>query len=490
MMSPRKAAGAAILLVASYAWGQPALRLKTRPIQRLTGHFPRGPHYVLHFDTYPGRDVRDELVRRGIRILQYVPENALMVSSSAETSLAGLPLAGSGSLETADKISPLLVEQVAGAVLAVFHSDVEDPREREIARSLGFDIIDNRGLLPNQLVLAGPIDRVPELAAFDEVAYVLPASPDLAAGIPVAGCAGAVSEAGPVGEYVLVGKGWPKDASGKVAVNYFIRSLTEKIDSSIARAEIERALKEWARYANVTLAPGQQGASRTIDILFGRGMHGDLYPFDGPGGSLAHTFYPSPPNPEPVAGDMHLDADEAWRTGASVDLFSVALHEAGHGLGLGHSDRPGTVMYPYYRQVSGLSDDDIAGIRALYGTAVPSESSGGITPIQPPPSGTPTQPPVTPPSGDSLPPAITIKTPGFTIISTNAASLTMSGTASDNVAVTSVKWSTSAGDSGIASGTSVWSATIPLLTGTNVVTVRAYDAAGNSGWRALNVVRR
>jgi hypothetical protein len=490
MMSPRKAAGAAILFMAFCAWGQPSLRLKTGPIHRLTGHLPRCTHYILHFNTYPGRDLRDELVRRGIRILQYVPDNGLMVSSPAEVSLADLPLAGSGSLETADKISPLLAEWVAGAVLAVFHSDVEEPREREIVHSLGFDIIDNRGLLPNQLVLAGPIGRVPELAAFDEVAYVLPASPDLAAGLPVAGCAGAVSEVGPIGEYVLVGKGWPKDASGKVAVNYFIRSLTEKIDPAIARAEIERALKEWTRYANVTLVPGQQGGSRTIDILFGRGMHGDLYPFDGPGGSLAHTFYPSPPNPEPVAGDMHLDADEAWRTGASVDLFSVALHEAGHALGLGHSDRPGTVMYPYYRQVSGLSDDDIAGIRALYGTAVPSESSGVVPPIQPPPGGTPAQPPVTPPSGDTLSPAITIKTPAFTIVSTTAASLTMSGTASDNVAVTSVKWATSAGDSGTASGTSVWSATIPLLTGTTVVTVRAYDAAGNSGWRSLSVVRR
>jgi hypothetical protein len=29
-----------------------------------------------------------------------------------------------------------------------------------------------------------------------------------------------------------------------------------------------------------------------------------------------------------------------------------------------------------------------------------------------------------------------------------------------------------------------------LLVGTNVVTIRAYDAAGNSAWRAVAVVRR
>ena len=66
----------------------------------------------------------------------------------------------------------------------------------------------------------------------------------------------------------------------------------------------------------------------------------------------------------------------------------------------------------------------------------------------------------------------------------------MSGTASDNVGVAAVKWSVSTGGSGDAVGTTAWSARVPLLTGTNVVTLRAYDAAGNSGWRTITVVRR
>jgi hypothetical protein len=57
------------------------------------------------------------------------------------------------------------------------------------------------------------------------------------------------------------------------------------------------------------------------------------------------------------------------------------------------------------------------------------------------------------------------------------------------VGVTSVNWANSAGDSGIASGTSAWNATVPLLTGTNVITIRSYDAAGNSSWRAVTVVK-
>jgi hypothetical protein len=31
---------------------------------------------------------------------------------------------------------------------------------------------------------------------------------------------------------------------------------------------------------------------------------------------------------------------------------------------------------------------------------------------------------------------------------------------------------------------------VPLLVGNNVVTIRAYDAVGNSSWRAITVVRR
>jgi adenosylcobinamide amidohydrolase len=77
-----------------------------------------------------------------------------------------------------------------------------------------------------------------------------------------------------------------------------------------------------------------------------------------------------------------------------------------------------------------------------------------------------------------------------TIVATSSASIAFSGTASDNVAVAAVKWTTSTGYSGTASGTSKWSASVPLLVGNNVITIRAYDAAGNSSWRAITVVRQ
>ena len=76
------------------------------------------------------------------------------------------------------------------------------------------------------------------------------------------------------------------------------------------------------------------------------------------------------------------------------------------------------------------------------------------------------------------------------MVATSSASIAVSGTASDNVGVAVVKWTTSNGYSGTAAGTGTWSASVPLLVGTNVVTIRAFDAAGNSSWRAITVVRR
>jgi len=315
-------------------------------------------------------------------------------------------------------------------------------------------------------------------------------------------CAGPLSEAGPVAEYAQSVAAWSKDAGGGVAIHYFFDSLTEKLDPSLARGEIIRAFAEWAKYANVTFsASSQPQVLRSIDVLFARGAHGDPYPFDGPGGVLAHTFYPVPLNPEPLAGDMHFDDDENWQVGASVDVFTVALHETGHALGLGHSDQPGDVMYPYYHMATGLAAGDVAAIQAVYGptagagggngngagSGVGSGSGSGSGAGSGSGSGSGGaggKPPT-----DTTPPSLSILSPASTIVSTSSSTISFSGVASDNVAVTAVKWSTSLGDAGDASGTTTWTASVPLLVGTTVVTVRAYDAAGNSAWRAVTVVR-
>jgi hypothetical protein len=208
---------------------------------------------------------------------------------------------------------------------------------------------------------------------------------------------------------------------------------------------------------------------------------------------------------------MHFDDSEDWQVGSGVDLFTVALHETGHALGLGHSDQPGDVMYPYYRMVTGLAAGDIAAIQAVYGTTpgfvTPPSGSGSGSGTGTGETGTGSTSTGSTATGntggtgtgssgtgtkttDTIPPAMAILSPGSTIVTANSSTIAINGTASDNVAVTSVTWSTSNGASGAATGTTSWSAVVPLLIGNNVVTVRAYDGAGNSSWRALTVVRQ
>ncbi len=92
-------------------------------------------------------------------------------------------------------------------------------------------------------------------------------------------------------------------------------------------------------------------------------------------------------------------------------------------------------------------------------------------------------------SADTTPPAVTITSPtsSSTYIATGS-SLTLQGTASDNIGVAQVTWANSLGGSGIATGTSSWTTgTIALQLGSNVLTVTARDAAGNTATASLTV---
>jgi hypothetical protein len=90
---------------------------------------------------------------------------------------------------------------------------------------------------------------------------------------------------------------------------------------------------------------------------------------------------------------------------------------------------------------------------------------------------------------DTTSPAVTISSPTTgTSYTASSATLSLGGTASDNVGVTQVTWSNSLGGSGTASGTTSWSVSgIALQNGTNTLTVTARDAAGNTSSDILSV---
>ena len=92
-------------------------------------------------------------------------------------------------------------------------------------------------------------------------------------------------------------------------------------------------------------------------------------------------------------------------------------------------------------------------------------------------------------SSDTTAPVVAINSPtSGTTWAANSSPLAIGGSASDNAGVTQVTWSNSMGGAGTCSGTTTWSATgIILYSGTNVVTVTARDAAGNTGTDTVNV---
>ena len=168
-------------------------------------------------------------------------------------------------------------------------------------------------------------------------------------------------------EFVVSGRKWDH-----TNLTYFFQNGTLDIFGNDERQAVRDAFALWANVTTLTFTEVSSAASADIVILWGAGAHGDPFPFDGVNGVLAHAFFP-PPNGGSLAGDAHFDDDETWtlssRPSSSqpIDLLTVAAHEIGHSLGLGHSQVPQALMYPFYTGAHRfLFQDDVDGIRSIY----------------------------------------------------------------------------------------------------------------------------
>jgi len=638
---------------------QPPLRLKIPPQGPEVYQIPPASgriHIIVQFPTFPTGDTLLALTARGANILQYVPDNGVLVNIGVYADLTTLGLHYAGALTPQQKISPLIANGdpavIRGHYVVEFHSDVDPATARRIILSLpGIELQENPDLLSRHLMVHIPdltreAEALASLAVQDEVEFIFPASSDLIQGIRVFALADTLNQ-----NILNTGEGWDGPGMNAVILSYFFGHMTDQLPVALTQAEILRGMATWAAVAQITWLPATSPtASQTVNLLFASGEHGDGFPFDGPGGILAHTFAPPPISPEPFAGDTHFDDAETWRIGSDFDVFSIALHELGHSLGLAHSDHPNAVMYPYYRIWTELQADDKAAILLLYaakgsappptpltltvnappslttatsislsgtvtggsgeiyvnwssstgayGTAVvtganwtianislalgsntitvtAADPSGSVfhavtvtrqtvvvsplalTVTAPPPTTTATsislsgtvtggsggaavtwwlstgafgpavvsgtnwlavniplavgsntiimaatdssggsasrtvtvtrQVVVTP---DTAGPTLTIAYPSTTSFATTLTSLKFTGTASDRSGIASVTWSTNTGSSGTASGTTSWSAVIPLLIGSNTVIIRSTDTVGNMSWRSVVVARR
>ena len=81
--------------------------------------------------------------------------------------------------------------------------------------------------------------------------------------------------------------------------------------------------------------------------------------------------------------------------------------------------------------------------------------------------------------------------PTTAVVTVKTSTISVSGTSlCGGAGITQVKWQTSNGATGVATGVAPWVATgIPVLEGTTTIVLRAYDVKGASAWVALVAVR-
>jgi hypothetical protein len=71
------------------------------------------------------------------------------------------------------------------------------------------------------------------------------------------------------------------------------------------RRHVEESFQDWAKYAPLKFREANANEKPDFSISFETNEHDDGYPFDGPGGTLAHGFFPTD-------GRIHFDSTEEW----------------------------------------------------------------------------------------------------------------------------------------------------------------------------------
>lgn len=153
-------------------------------------------------------------------------------------------------------------------------------------------------------------------------------------------------------------------------ISYCILNFTQRLPVIKTQQAIQRAFGVWRTQAfPFNFFPVSIDDGPMIVIRFVTGFHFDDKAFNGPDGDLAHAFPPVYPIAG-LAGDIHFDDDESWGVPdlpSKYDLITVAIHEIGHALGLGHSPNKSSIMYRDYQKIShNLDNETITNIRKLY----------------------------------------------------------------------------------------------------------------------------
>jgi len=145
------------------------------------------------------------------------------------------------------------------------------------------------------------------------------------------------------------------------------------------KREVLRAYQTWAAVADIDISVVADGGQPlgTLGAVQSDTRFGDIRIAAAPlsDGIVANTS-PFTWTGTTHAGDLVFNSTQTYAFGnvaGKYDVYSVALHEAGHSFGLpDQTTDPTSVEYRSYRYIAGgLPAVDVAAIRAMYGTRAP-----------------------------------------------------------------------------------------------------------------------
>lgn len=151
---------------------------------------------------------------------------------------------------------------------------------------------------------------------------------------------------------------------------------------SVWEGEMLRAFQAWAVNANINISLVADGGEPlgTVGAVQGDPRFGDIrIAASNIVSDEAAEASPFSWSGTTYAGDVTFDSAVPFTIGNTpnaYDIFSVAIHEAGHVFSLDHSTAPGSVMNEEYSYHTGLAASDIANLQALYGTRTPDAFEG------------------------------------------------------------------------------------------------------------------
>ena len=191
----------------------------------------------------------------------------------------------------------------------------------------------------------------------------------------------------------------------------------------------------------------------------------------GNSSTLATSYWWYDYNNYILEADIVFNDYHTWTTSGSggYDIETVALHEMGHWLSLGHSSNQAAVMYAYYGGVRrSLHQDDKDGISSIY----PGEPGPTSTPTNTP-THTPTTEPSNTPTSTSTSTATATPSPTSTPTATSTPTNTPTSTPTDTPTPTATSTST---PSPTSTGTPTYTPTsTPTPTPTDTATPRDHD---------------